>query len=829
LYHLKLLDHFKFIMANSTLFACLLLSFICLATTQPICTAQIGDYIRNVTSRAVFSQSTFAVSAAATFPRPYPQQPEYVELHNNAESTLVIPASNTKLFTTAAAFIQYGENYTFVTNVVGDLPNLNVSTPTESWTKLTNGPVAGRQYPKATYVPSSGKMYYWGGSDSAARRNDFAIYDTIANTWSTLTTAGAPVARLGHAQVLSQDGTKIYMYAGSGSAARLNDIWQYDIASNVWTAFAPTGAKPDIRSLPCGVATRFNTLIFFGGSQGFTKFFNDVWKFDLTTGQWSQVSPNGPIPAARSGSTCLLDGDNMLVYGGHVSSTSQLNELLKYDTTTDTWVTVPAPSSGDSPIARSIHAAVLTPDRTMVVFGGNNGADLASLQKYDVANNVWSTPATAVVPPARDSPVLVFNPEQSKVYLYGGTVTNPSITYVNDLWVMNYANTTELHPTLPSSSNTMCLVASGDPTLTTAKLQTFIAQLSIRGVKSVENFYLDTSVFAGYAESSLDWVLTDVVENYGAPAGALVVNKNAFTLTVLGGNNVNDIATISVAATEQGAIPITNNVITGTTTSISYYYIPGTNGLTVTGTIAVRGTYSTNLATSPSAPHFAKVLQNVANAANVELKNIQIAKCPLNVAASPVVYSFVSSPMSDILYDCLTNSDNLVGESLLRRLGADSGRTTGSATSNGISEVKRILGNAFPSLNLNSWFQIDGSGLSTTNRVNAKTIKALLQAINTLPNGETFKKYLPIAGETGTLNYNVYGRFGPTAPGRSVIRAKTGTVTGATALSGYVRSECSTPEIVFSLVGNTEPTLSTSVTKQALDDIANILARWENC
>jgi len=83
----------------------------------------------------------------------------------------------------------------------------------------------------------------------------------------------------------------------------------------------------------------------------------------------------------------------------------------------------------------------------------------------------------------------------------------------------------------------------------------------------------------------------------------------------------------------------------------------------------------------------------------------------------------------------------------------------------------------------------DGSGLSRLNLVSASDLTAVLVAIRREPWFSFFYDALPIAGVEdrlvgGTLRFRMRG----TAAERNV-RAKTGTLTGVTALSGYVTGE----------------------------------------
>jgi D-alanyl-D-alanine carboxypeptidase/D-alanyl-D-alanine-endopeptidase (penicillin-binding protein 4) len=117
---------------------------------------------------------------------------------------------------------------------------------------------------------------------------------------------------------------------------------------------------------------------------------------------------------------------------------------------------------------------------------------------------------------------------------------------------------------------------------------------------------------------------------------------------------------------------------------------------------------------------------------------------------------------------------------------------------------------------------VDGSGLSRQNLVQPRAMVRLLQHMWLHPDpavSSTFYNALPKGGEDGTLSY----RFQGTAPAHGNVRAKTGTLSNTSALSGYVSSEAGTP-IAFSLFCNHHMADGDQV-RSAQDVIVNTIAR----
>jgi D-alanyl-D-alanine carboxypeptidase/D-alanyl-D-alanine-endopeptidase (penicillin-binding protein 4) len=79
--------------------------------------------------------------------------------------------------------------------------------------------------------------------------------------------------------------------------------------------------------------------------------------------------------------------------------------------------------------------------------------------------------------------------------------------------------------------------------------------------------------------------------------------------------------------------------------------------------------------------------------------------------------------------------------------------------------------------------QVDGSGLSRDNRISARQITALLDAVLTGEAGaaKAFRGSLAVGGETGTLDKRLSSLEGR-------VHAKTGFIGGVSALSGYIET-----------------------------------------
>jgi D-alanyl-D-alanine carboxypeptidase/D-alanyl-D-alanine-endopeptidase (penicillin-binding protein 4) len=90
----------------------------------------------------------------------------------------------------------------------------------------------------------------------------------------------------------------------------------------------------------------------------------------------------------------------------------------------------------------------------------------------------------------------------------------------------------------------------------------------------------------------------------------------------------------------------------------------------------------------------------------------------------------------------------------------------------------------------------DGSGLSRSNAATPRSLVDTLQAMYSAPNKDLFVASLPVAGQNGTLSRRMKA-----TPAEGNVYAKTGTLKGVRALSGYINNPTH-GTLVFSILAN---------------------------
>jgi D-alanyl-D-alanine carboxypeptidase/D-alanyl-D-alanine-endopeptidase (penicillin-binding protein 4) len=186
---------------------------------------------------------------------------------------------------------------------------------------------------------------------------------------------------------------------------------------------------------------------------------------------------------------------------------------------------------------------------------------------------------------------------------------------------------------------------------------------------------------------------------------------------------------------------------------------------------------------------------------------VGLGRAPLAASALAQVES---DPLPQVLQAVDRESDNFGAEMVLKELGAEVGQA--GTTAAGAAIVRRDL--AAAGVPLAGVLIVDGSGLSLDDRLTARAVSSLLVAVWHDPDlRQPFWAALPVAGVNGTLEDRMQRK-----PARGAVRAKTGTTSRASALSGYVRDR-----YVFAVLQNGLP-VARSAAEKAEDRFATALA-----
>ena len=325
------------------------------------------------------------------------------------------------------------------------------------------------------------------------------------------------------------------------------------------------------------------------------------------------------------------------------------------------------------------------------------------------------------------------------------------------------------------------------------------------GVKRVQGDIVgDESYFVGPKLGS-GWNWEDLTWYYGAEVTPLTANDNALDLFVKPGAALGQPAVITTGPPDP-LLKIVNNVTTsakGVKRELSIQRNVGDNTITITGTIPLEDKgYTGGIGISHPALLFIYMLRS-----SLAQKGVVITGASrLGAVAGGYqneIATLQSPPFSVIAAQTLKPSQNLYTELILRTLGKvtppPATMTNLSPTSEelGLEAVKTFLKTV--GLRPEALVLDDGSGLSRNDMITADASVQLLTFMSKHRYATVFRDALPIGGVDGTLRNRFKG-----TPAENNVRAKTGSLSSAASLGGYLTT-AGGEKLAFSIIVNNYP------------------------
>ncbi|HVT58260.1 MAG TPA: D-alanyl-D-alanine carboxypeptidase/D-alanyl-D-alanine-endopeptidase [Thermoanaerobaculia bacterium] len=359
------------------------------------------------------------------------------------------------------------------------------------------------------------------------------------------------------------------------------------------------------------------------------------------------------------------------------------------------------------------------------------------------------------------------------------------------------------------------VIGGGDPNISGrafdgdsyAVFRDWARQLSARGVRRVQgDLYLDYGLFEA-RQIHPDWPRAHLDTWYEAPVAALAFNDNCILVRVSPGRRGGPVRVETLPPVR--LLQITSSARTsGSRRHNHLHVLRRDDRLLVAGTIYEKDDpFETWVSVPDSVLYFGSALVDA-----LAEEGVTVAGRLRPVAALPgPVWQRVAVYRSDLLDTVRIankHSQNFYAESLLKLVGA---RSCGAGSwQQGVQAVGEFLvGLGVPR---GSFQMVDGSGMSRENHFTPRQLTLLLRHMYFHRWGAEFVQSLPASGGSdGSLRHRL-----ASPPYLGNVFAKTGTIEGVSALSGYARA-VSGKVYTFSILLN--KTRSVWEARQAQDHI----------
>jgi len=368
------------------------------------------------------------------------------------------------------------------------------------------------------------------------------------------------------------------------------------------------------------------------------------------------------------------------------------------------------------------------------------------------------------------------------------------------------------------SGDSLVVIGSGDPLLGDEKTDTKYGRepgwifkdianaLKSKGIGTIEGIIVDSTIFDDEPVHP-SWPPDDLNRWYACEVSGLNFNDNCIQIST---KNINGKVAVFVDP-QTSFVSLINKVkpITKGSSAVGTYRNKHPNKLTVFGKCKDEvGPF--DVAIERPAAYFGFLLYEHLAEADIDAKGELVEK-PLQEGSQFIQLIEFSTPLTDCLARCNTNSLGLAAEAMLKTIAAmnnpDKKNGSWKRGRELISEYLLGLG-----IDKSQFYIDDGSGLSRQNELTAYAITTVLSSIYKSKNWQLYRDSLAVAGTEGTIE-----RYFKEDKYKGKIRGKTGYISGVRSFSGV--AETAGVDYIFSVLTNN----SNGRTRTVINNIAKAI------
>ena len=206
---------------------------------------------------------------------------------------------------------------------------------------------------------------------------------------------------------------KAYVFGGRDHAGTyLNDLWQYDPATDSWTDLGTTPLKARVNAAMASCGDKLYVGLGYSALRAYkdSAYQQDWWEYSPATNQWKSLAQYPSANTVKPVSYCV-DNRIYVLYGcGH----AQQNEVWQYDPSSDTWTQLPHVAQM-APRAFGCTGAAI--DGTAYFGSGFDSHNLRDWYRLSLPDNRWTACASL---PGKGREFSACAASKEYVYVLGG-------------------------------------------------------------------------------------------------------------------------------------------------------------------------------------------------------------------------------------------------------------------------------------------------------------------------------------------------------------------------------------------------------------------------
>lgn len=392
----------------------------------------------------------------------------------------------------------------------------------------------------------------------------------------------------------------------------------------------------------------------------------------------------------------------------------------------------------------------------------------------------------------------------------------------------NYTFTTEVHTDGQLKKKTLqgnlYLKGKGDPTLLKSDFDQLAKKLLKQGIQKIKGQLVGDDTWYDHSRYSIDLPWSDETTYYGAQISALTAaptsdyETGSIEIKVTPGEKEGE-KVKAVVNPKTNYVKIINKAVTTSANEKKDIIIErehAKNSIIIEGTLPVGSkTIKEKVGIwNPTRYALSLFKQSLEEHGIKVTGKIKIGKVPNHTKILTIHHSM---PLSQLMVPYMKLSNNVHAEVLVKEMGkvihGDGSWEKGLEVLN--AELKKF------GLQPNNMVIRDGSGVSHVTLISANQISQLLYAVQKEKWFHSFLHSLPVSGESEKMVGGSLRNRMKTADVKGRVKAKTGTLTTVSSLSGYVTTK-SGETFIFSILLNN--LLDESKGKKIEDQLVSIMA-----
>ncbi len=256
--------------------------------------------------------------------------------------------------------------------------------------------------------------------------------DTIKG-WKEISTSTTPPVRYDTCSFYQKSTDSFFIIGGRSSEnKKYNDIWKFNISSEEWSEVSPSGTALEIggRMNYCIYDTLNDVAYIYGKNGSGNALPSNILKYYVSQNRMEEIATSSvPDTSLRGHSVSLLKTGlpepSLIIFGGEDAGNTMNNDIRIFSLNSRTFEKLNI--SGIKPSPRTLHTAVISNNKLIIIGGKSSSTSSNDIWSFDFTSKKW-TQISSDIPLKGYYSSSYYNQEENTVLFYGGKDSNNNLS-----------------------------------------------------------------------------------------------------------------------------------------------------------------------------------------------------------------------------------------------------------------------------------------------------------------------------------------------------------------------------------------------------------------